>query len=369
MHLRVFALIVKELLAVWKDKRSRFVLIGPPILQLMVFGYAATFDLNEVRLAVYNQDLGSSGRELVARFTGSPVFRRVADIHADREIGPLIDSRDVVAVLRIGPTFSRDLDQVVTATAQFLVDGRNSNTALILLNYANTVVADFNRDWLATHGAVGPPATLVVRSWFNPNLWSRWFIVPGIIALLTLVVTLVVTALSVARERELGTFDQLLVTPLRPVEIMLGKALPALLIGLVEGTFIILAAVFWFEVPLRGNLALLYAGLTLFLLSVVGVGLMISSFVRTQQQAILGAFLFLVPAIILSGFATPLANMPETLQHLTLVNPMRYFLVIVRGIFLQELPAAQVMQQLWPLCLIATASLSAATWLFRHQLQ
>jgi len=369
MHLRVFALIVKELLAVWKDKRSRFVLIGPPILQLMVFGYAATFDLSEVRLAVYNQDMGGSGRELVARFTGSPVFRRVADIRSDREIGSLIDSRDVVAVLRIGPTFSRDLDRGVTATAQFLVDGRNSNTALILLNYANTVVADFNRYWLATHGAVGPPATLVVRSWFNPNLWSRWFIVPGIIALLTLVVTLVVTALSVARERELGTFDQLLVTPLRPVEIMLGKALPALLIGLVEGTFILLAAVFWFEVPLRGNLALLYSGLTLFLLSVVGVGLMISSFVRTQQQAILGAFLFLVPAIILSGFATPLANMPETLQHLTLVNPMRYFLIIVRGIFLQGLPASQVAQQLWPLCLIATASLSAATWLFRHHLQ
>jgi len=182
------------------------------------------------------------------------------------------------------------------------------------------------------------------------------------------VVALVVTALSVARERELGTFDQLLVTPLRPVHILIGKSLAPLLIGLVEGTVIALVAVFWFGVPYLGSIPLLYVGMILYLLAVIGVGLMISSLVRTQQQAILGAFLFLVPAVILSGFATPIANMSEWIQPITWVNPMRYFLVIVRGLFLQGMSPELVAQQLWPLALIALASLSAANWLFRNRL-
>jgi ABC-2 type transport system permease protein len=249
-----------------------------------------------------------------------------------------------------------------------VVDGRNSNTALILTGYANAIVRDFNVEWLRRHGQRMPPASLVVRSWFNPNLQSRWFIVPGIVALLTLVVTLVVTALSVARERELGTFDQLLVTPLRPIQILIGKSLAPLLIGIAEGTVIVLVAVLWFGIPLLGSLALLYLGMALFLLAVIGVGLMISSLVRTQQQAILGAFLFLVPTIILSGFATPIANMSRAIQPITYLIPLRYFLVIVRGIFLQGMPAQLVAQQLWPLALIAIASLAAAGWLFRNRL-
>lgn len=267
------------------------------------------------------------------------------------------------------PTFSRDLRVHPPATAQLVVDGRNSNTALILLGYANAIVGDFNREWLREHGGRQPPASLVVRSWFNPNLESRWFIVPGIVALLTLVIALVVTSLSVARERELGTFDQLLVTPLKPVHILIGKALPALLTGLAEGTFIVVVAVLWFRVPFRGELPWLYVALSLFLLAVIGVGLMISSLARTQQQAILGAFLFLVPAVILSGFATPISNMPPLIQHLTWLNPMRYFLVIVRGLFLQGMPFDLVLRQLWPLALIAVATLSLATWLFRHHLE
>jgi ABC-2 type transport system permease protein len=178
----------------------------------------------------------------------------------------------------------------------------------------------------------------------------------------------VVTALSVARERELGTFDQLLVTPLRPIQILIGKSLAPLLIGIAEGTVIVLVAVLWFGIPLLGSLALLYLGMALFLLAVIGVGLMISSLVRTQQQAILGAFLFLVPTIILSGFATPIANMSRAIQPITYLIPLRYFLVIVRGIFLQGMPAQLVAQQLWPLALIAIASLAAAGWLFRNRL-
>ena len=365
---RIRALVVKELLAVWKDPRSRVVLIGPPIIQLLVFGYAATYDLQDVPVAFYVEDQGGDARELIARFEGSPVFDTVAYLERESDIAQVIDARDVSLVVHIDQTFSRDLRIAQPAQVQVIVDGRNSNTALILTGYANTIIRDFNIDWLARHGERLPPATLVARAWFNPNLHSRWFIVPGIVALLTLVVTLVVTALSVARERELGTFDQLLVTPLRPSQILLGKSLAPLLIGIVEGTVIIAMAVFWFGVPLLGSLVLLYVGMILFLLAVIGVGLMISSLVRTQQQAILGAFLFLVPAIILSGFATPIANMSEAIVPITFVDPMRYFLVIVRGIFLQGMSAELVIQQLWPLALIALSSLSCAGWLFRNRL-
>ena len=206
-----------------------------------------------------------------------------------------------------------------------------------------------------------------MRYWFNPNLQSLWFIIPGIVALLTMVVTIVVTALTIAREREVGTFEQLLVTPFSPIEILIGKSLPALAIGLSEGTFIILAAVLWFHVPLRGNVGLLYVGLLLYILAVIGVGLMVSSLARTQQQAMLGAFLFVVPAVILSGFATPIANMPQFIQAITLANPMRYFLVVVRGLFLEDLPANVVITQLWPMAIIAALTLSGASWLFRHR--
>ncbi|RTZ80090.1 MAG: antibiotic ABC transporter permease, partial [Gammaproteobacteria bacterium] len=217
-------------------------------------------------------------------------------------------------------------------------------------------------------GGTGPPVKLSMRAWYNEDLDSHWFIIPGIVGLLTLVVTLVVTALSVAREREQGTFDQLLVTPLRPTAILIGKSIPGLVIGVVEATFIIGVAMLWFGVPLRGDVAALYAGLLLFLFSAVGVGLMISAIAVTQQQAVLGAFLFLVPAVILSGFATPIANMPEAVQYLTYLDPLRYFLVIVRGVFLEGDSFGLLWSQYWPMVLIGLFSLGTAGWLFRHRM-
>lgn len=368
MWFRIRALMIKELLAVWRDPRSRAVLLGPPIIQLLVFGYAATYDLQDVPVAFYNEDRGADGRELLARFEGSAVFRPIAHLGREADIARVIDAREAAVVVHLGQTFSRDLRLGSPAPVQLIVDGRNSNTALITVGYANAIVRDFNIDWLRRSGKPSPPANLVVRSWFNPNLHSRWFFVPGIVALLTLVVTLVVTALSVARERELGTFDQLLVTPLRPIHILIGKSLAPLLIGLIEGTGIVVVAVLWFRIPFLGSVTLLYLGMTLYLLAVIGVGLMISSLVRTQQQAILGAFLFLVPSVLLSGFATPIANMSEAVQPLTYLNPMRYFLVIVRGLFLEGMSTDLVAQQLWPLALIAIATLASANWLFRHRM-
>ncbi|RTR05922.1 ABC transporter permease [Halomonas nitroreducens] len=364
---RIFALAVKELLAILKDRKSRFVLIGPPIIQLIVFGYAATFDLNDIAFAVYNEDRGVASRDLIARVAGSPHFHRVADLEHDGQIAPLLDNREVLLVLRLGPRFSADLQRGRSASAQLLIDGRNSNTALLALGYLRTIVSDFNSDWATRNGRPGPPAALQVRHWFNAGLASRWFVVPGIVGLLTLVITTVVTALSVAREREAGTFDQLQVTPLRPVEILIGKSVPGILIGLVEGSFILLMTVVWFEVPLRGSLGALYLGMFLFLLSAVGIGLMISSLAVTQQQGILGAFLFLVPSVILSGFATPIANMPPVVQWLTLINPLRYFLVVLRGVFLEGDSYALLFNQYWPMLVIGMLTLAMAGWLFRHR--
>lgn len=368
MGARVLALVLKEFLALLKDKRSRVVLVVPPLLQLLVFGYAATFDLDRVPYAVYNQDSGRASRELLAHFRGSRAFQQIATMTSQEDIARLVEDRQARMVIQIGPTFTKDLLSGQGAKVQVILDGRNSNTAMTMLGYARSIVNSFSADWQAAAGGRAPPAELKVRVWFNPNLESRWFIVPGIVGVLTLVVTLVVTALSVAREREAGTFDQLLVTPLTPFEILMGKALPGMIIGLVEASLITLAGVYWFRVPLVGSLAPLYLGLFLFTLSAVGVGLMISSLAATQQQGMLGAFVFMVPAVILSGYATPIANMPVVVQKLTLLNPLRYFLVILRGVFLEGSTVDLLWPQYWPMALIAVVTLAAASWLFRHRL-
>jgi ABC-2 type transport system permease protein len=368
MWQRVIALLRKELVALLKDRRSRIVLIVPPMIQLLVFGYAATFDLKDIPYAIYDEDRSVAARDLEAAFTGSAAFRRVAVLGAEGEIAPLVDARKVLMVIHLGPRFSADLLAGRPAPLQVIVDGRNSNTAMATLNYARSVVDTFNRGWLAARGLQGAPARLETRAWFNPNLESRWFFIPGIIGMLTLLVTMLVTAMTVAREREQGTFDQLLVTPLRPGEILLGKALPGFLIGTVEATAILLIATLWFRVPLLGSLPALYGGLLLFLLSAVGAGLLISSLAATQQQGLLGAFLFMVPAVILSGFATPIANMPQAVQALTLINPLRYFLIILRKVFLEGAGFDVLLPQLWPMAVIGVVSMALASWLFRHRM-
>lgn len=368
MWQRIYALLIKEFLSLVKDKKSRFVLIVPPLFQLFVFGYAASFDLNQAPIAVYNEDGGAASRDLIAHFSGAPAFKDVLHIQRQAQIAEALDSKQVLLVLHIGQHFSRDLTGGQQAAAvQILLDGRDSNTAQIALGYSQAVLGDFNLNWARQHEHA-PPAELKIRAWFNPNLESRWFIVPGIVGLLTLVVTMIVTALSVAREREQGTFDQLLVTPFTPAEILIGKALPGLVIGVVEASFTIFMVVAWFKIPLLGSIAALYLGIVLYVFSVIGVGLMISSLSVTQQQGLLGGFLVIVPAVILSGYATPIANMPDLVQHLTLINPLRYFLVIIRGVFLQGLQTGDLLDQYWPMALIGLVCLSCAGWLFRWRL-
>jgi ABC-2 type transport system permease protein len=368
MLLRIWALVIKEFLSLVRDKKSRFVLIGPPLIQLLVFGYASTFDLNHIPYAIFNEDVGFASRQLVARFEGAPSFEKAHVLTQEKEIGPIIDKQEVLMVIHIPIDFTKNLLNHQSASLQIIIDGRNSNTATLALNYANNIVLNFNQFWANTYQWGTTPSELIVRPWFNTNLLSRWFIVPGIVSLLTLVITLLVTGLSVAREREQGTFDQLLVTPFTPTEILIGKALPGLIIGALEGFLIVILAIYWFKVPFVGSIIALAIGLFLFLLAAIGIGLMISSLSLTQQQGLLGVFLFLVPSIILSGFATPIANMPLLVQKLTLINPMRYFLIIVRGVFLQGDRVIDLWPQFWPLALIALFTMTIATWLFRHRI-
>ncbi len=368
MWRRIRALVHKEFLALFRDRKSRFVLIVPPIIQLLVFGYAATFDLNHIGYAVLDQDRSAASRELLAAFDGSPHFERVATLDSVEQIAPLVDAKGALLVIHVGPQFGRKLLSGDPAPLQVIVDGRNSNTAAVAVNYVRTIVNGFNAQWRERRDLPEPPAELVVRSWFNPNLESRWFFIPGIVGVITLLVTMLTTALSVAREREQGTFDQLLVTPLRPIEILIGKALPGFLVGIAEATLIILVATLWFRIPLLGSLAVLYAGLALFLLSAVGVGLLISSLAVTQQQGLLGAFLFMVPAVTLSGFATPIANMPPLVQAITLLDPLRYFLVILRKVFLEGVSFDVLAHEFWPMAVIGVVSLTLAGWLFRHRM-
>jgi ABC-2 type transport system permease protein len=365
---RISALLRKEFLALFKDRKSRVVLIVPPIIQVLVFGYAATYDLNRIPYALYNEDAGIASRDLASAFDGSSNFQRVANISSVDEIAGLVDAKEVLLVIHIGPQFSRSLLAGKPASLQVIVDGRNSNTAMVAANYVRSIVNQFNDSWSQARNLGAAPARLETRAWFNPNLESRWFFIPGIIGVITLLVTMLVTALTVAREREQGTFDQLLVTPLRPIEILLGKALPGILVGIGEATAILLIAILWFHIPVIGSLVVLYTGLALFLLSAVGAGLLISSLAATQQQGLLGAFLFMVPAVVLSGFATPIANMPRAVQFVTLLDPLRYFLIVLRKTFLEGVSFEVLIPQLWPLLLIGLVSLTLAGWLFRHRM-
>jgi len=366
---RTGALIVKELLAVLRDKRSRIVLVGPPVIQLLVFSFAATLEVRNVSVGVLNQDRGAAAVELVERLAGSPEFSHLVVLDNVDAMRPALDAKQVLLVVHIPEDFSRRLMRGQPVSLQVILDGRRSNAAHIVQGYVAGIVEGLGRELAARTGRALPAPVLVERNLYNPNLDYIWFTVPSLVAILTMVIGLVVTALSVARERELGTFDQLLVSPLTPAEILVGKTVPALIIGAAEGSLILLAAVLVFGVPFTGSVVLLYASMVVFLAAVIGVGLFISSLSMTQQQGLLGAFVFMVPSVLLSGFASPVENMPEWLQPVTWFDPLRHFLVIIQGVFLKSMPAEVVFASTWPMAVIAAITLGAAWALFRHRLE
>jgi ABC-2 type transport system permease protein len=365
---RIIALIRKEFLAIWRDKKSRWVLIGPPILQLFLFAYAATLDVKNVSIGILNRDNGEQGFRLTEAFYGSPIFTHITHLKAIEEIAPYIDNQQGVIVISIDEEFSRNLDQGKPAVVQVILDGRKSNTAQIVVGYVQTILSRFNSAVTKRAQIYQQPLELKPRYWFNPNQIYQWFTVPGLLGILILVESAILTALSLAREKELGTFDQLLVSPLTPTEILMGKAIPALIISMIEGLVILLAGIFYFHIPFTGSIFLLTISALVFSLSIIGIGLFLSALCSNQQQAILAVFALLSPSTLLSGYATPIDNMPEWMQTITYIVPLRYFLVIARGSFLKDLPISVILNNLWPMMLIAAFTLTAATLLFRRKI-
>lgn len=363
---RLRAQFIKEVLSILRDPRSRMVVFVPPLLQLLVFAFAATLEVRNADIAVHNQDAGRWSHELVTRLDRAAFINQIHHVTNSQELRGLIDQGKVIAALNIPVDFSRAIAAGDSGQVQVLVDGRRSNSGQITVGYLSAIAAEVGAE---ANPEAAPAAPVVVRNWFNPNLIYRWFIVPGLSGILAFFSALLITSLSIARERELGTFDQLLVSPTSTPEIIISKSLPALAIGTVLGLMMIAAAIVLFQIPFSGSFWLLLISLVLFILSVVGIGLMISAISATQQQAILGAFAIGVPAVLMSGFATPVENMPTLLQWLAQAIPLTHFLIIVQGSFLKALPLSDILASLWPLAIIALVSLTMATVFVRGRLQ
>lgn len=360
---QVWSLCVKELLAMVKDPANRLILFAPALIQSLLFGYGATFDLTHVPYALLDQSGGKAATELVARIDGTGVFRRAMTLRSSEQVAGAIDSNDALLVITIPSDFDSLLARGETAPVQVILDGRNSSTAGTALGQISAITAAYN----LTQGA-SAPVSIVRRAWHNPNLQSRWTLMPALIAGLSLMQTLLVAALSVAREREQGTFDQLLVTPLTPIQIMIGKSLPAMLIGIIQSTIILAIIRLWFQIPMQGSIVLLYVGLVGFTAAAVGIGLSISAFALTMQQAMLYTFLLIMPMMLLSGLLTPVRNMPDWLQVITYANPLRFGVDMVRRIYLEGAGLSDIAFDFVPLGVVSMITLPLAAWLFRNRL-
>jgi ABC-2 type transport system permease protein len=384
MRERLKVIIRKEFIQALRDPRMRGMLILPPVIQLIVFGYAANLDVDTARIAWMDRDRSHESRELLSNFQGSGRFRIVATPEGDAQMQRLLDHGDVDAVVRVLPGFARDVERGRATSVQVLVDGTNSNTASIVANYATQAISRYSNGVLQKQQAdklVGrtmqsggpmhaniPQIDARPRVWFNPDLKSRNYFVPGVVVNIITLVTLMLTAMAIVREKEIGTMEQLMVTPIQPIELMLGKTLPFALVGLFDVTLAVSVALALFHIPFRGHVWVLLVGALVFLMTSLGAGLFISTVSRTQQQAMMSTFLFFQPFFLLSGFTFPIRNMPLVVQYLTLINPVRYFLEIVRGIFLKGSGIGVLWPQLVALVIIGVSVLTMSALRFHKKL-
>ncbi|MGV2495105.1 ABC transporter permease [Pelagerythrobacter aerophilus] len=366
---RLSAMIVKEMWALLRDPKSRIVLVVPPLLQLFIFSYATTLDVKNVDVAVLDRSGGVHAAEFMARVAGSPNFRDIRRLSSTDELEQAIDGQEVIAALVFDPDFDARVTRGEPATVGVVLDGRRSNAAQIVSGYLSAIAGGYGAKLLPRRVAEAATAGSVVTNWYNPSLDYIWFTLPSLVAIIVSVAGIAITSQSVARERELGTFDQLMVSPLRVHEILIGKMVPPFLVGMFNGSLYLVIAPLVFGVPFTGSYLLFFLALSVYLLALIGVGMLVSAASATQQQAFLGSFLATVPLILLSGYAAPIDNMPGWLQIATYADPARYFLILVQGLFLKAMPAAQVFEQLWPLVVIACATLTASAWLFRARME
>ncbi|HKM90499.1 MAG TPA: ABC transporter permease [Candidatus Acidoferrales bacterium] len=374
---RIRQMLVKEFLQTLRDPRTRFVLFAPPIIQMMVFGYAATLEVNHVHCAVLDRDNTQQSRDFVSRLAASRYFDLRYYASRTEQLREGIDRGDILLAVQINSGFAQDLLGSKGARVQVLVDSTNSNTALVALGYLTQIGAKFAQDY--RQDAIGrtnpqlmalvPQVDLVDRPWFNEGFESRWFFVPGVIGNLMLVMILNLTAFAVVREREIGTLEQVMVTPIRRWEFILGKTLPFFLIGMFDAALISLVGTFWFGVPFRGSVAVLTGATMIFLLSSLGVGLFISTISANQQQAMVSAFFFIMPATTLSGFGTPISSMPPWFQKLTYLDPLRYYMIVLRSVYLKGVGFDVLWPQVAAMAVFAVALLSVSILRFHKSLE
>ena len=369
---RLVCMIRKEFIQIFRNSKMRAIVLVMPMLQSMVFGYAVTTDVKQVNTAVYDQANTPESRDLIDRFIHSGYFSVKTVIRSDKEMDEAIDQGEVAAILRIPPDFSSKLAAGETAAVQIIVDGTDSNTAGVVLNYAGNIIRHDAVEILQKRtdrpGRETIGVNLLTRAWFNENLTSRNFYVPGVIASIVMLVTLLLTSMSVVREKEMGTMEQIVVTPITAAEFILGKTMPSIILGFVNMIFVTLISVFWFDIPVRGSMATLLVANGFYLMTTIGTGLYISTISETQQQAMMSAFFLYLPAVLLSGFMFPIANMPEAVQAFTYLNPLRYFLVIIRGIFLKGVGVAILWPQILALFILGCLVLTMAVRRFHKNL-
>ena len=385
MRQRLRMIFRKEFIQALRDPQMRGILIVLPLVQLLIFGYAVNLDVNTAEIAWMDQDHTPESRELLSEFQGSGRFIIAGEPQSDAAMQGMLDRGQVDAVVRVLPGFARDIERGRATSVQVLLDGTNSNTASLVSSYASSTIARYSNEVLdseqrkkmiagtedsggALHAAV-PQVTTRSRVWFNPDLRSRNFFIPGIIVNIITIATLSLTATAIVREKEIGTMEQLMVTPIRPVELILGKTLPFVLVGFWDMFLAMIAALFLFHIPFAGNFALLIGATLLFLLTTLGAGLFISTVSRTQQQVNMATGLIFQPFFMLSGFTFPIRNMPEIAQWLTFLNPVRYFMEIVRGVFLQGAGVQALWPQMVALAVFGVVILSASVLRFHKQLE
>lgn len=373
---RLASMLVKEFLQLRRDRWLLMRLVLPLVIQLFIFGYAATFTVHDVATVVLDLDGSQASRDLVSRFVASGRFDVVDVAASQAEVTRDIDRGSAVVAVVIRSGFQRALQGGGQAPLQVLVDGTNSNTALIAVGYVGQIASAFAADAAARlqlpHAPGAPPLVgvqLQPRPWFNAGLSDTWFFIPGVIGSLTLLQVVTLTAFAIVREREVGTLEQIMVSPITPLEFILGKTIPSFVIGSATVSLVAVLGIVWFGVPFVGSLLVMAAGATLFLLATIGLGLLLSTFSHTQQQAFALNFFFINPFFILSGFAFPIAAMPRVLQWFTLINPLRYFLVVIRAVFLKGVGFDVLWPQLGALAALAAFMLLVSVLRFRASIE
>lgn len=365
---RIKQMVIKEFIQVFRDKRMKAIVFVIPLIQTMVFGYAVTTDINNITTAYYDLDKSYESRELARRLESSGYFRIKHIPGSVKEMQELVDRGKVLCAVQINNGFSKDLKKGIPTEVQVIVDGTDSNTATVAMAYANNIILKYAKD--IGSNIISPPGiNLSARAWYNPELKSKNYNVPGVIAMVIMLTSLLLTSMAVVREREIGTMEQLMVTPLKPIELILGKTIPFAIIAFFDMALITVFGILTFDIPVRGPLLLLPVSTAIYLLSVLGTGLFISTIAKTQQQALMATFLFYIPAILLSGFMFPIENMPHIIQYGTFINPLRYFLVIIRGIFLKGNGIGILWPQMTALLALGIVVMTLSSLRFKKRIQ